>query len=178
MRLGVSSRTALILLFGSLLGSYFNFPLAQFPEQQVASAQVVDYFGMRYVIPAVTEWPGTVIAINIGGAVIAIVMSLYLLSKNRLWAQGLIAAAGVTVVCRLLAHSVPGVGIAEPVFVPAAATAVITLLISREYAASLAYIDGSLGTLIGADLLNLGKVPGLGASIASIGGAGTLTAFS
>ena len=30
-----------------------------------------------------------------------------------------------------------------------------------------------MGTLIGADLLNLGKIHGLGAPIASIGGAGT-----
>ncbi len=39
-------------------------------------------------------------------------------------------------------------------------------------AAPLAYIAGSLGTLIGADLLNLGKIQGLGAPVASIGGAG------
>jgi len=37
----------------------------------------------------------------------------------------------------------------------------------------LAYIAGSLGTLIGADLTNLDKVRGLGAPVASIGGAGT-----
>lgn len=35
------------------------------------------------------------------------------------------------------------------------------------------YIGGSLGTLIGADLLNLGSIRGLGAPVASIGGAGT-----
>jgi uncharacterized membrane protein len=47
------------------------------------------------------------------------------------------------------------------------------LLLSHRHAAPLAYISGSLGTLIGADLLNLDKVQGLGAPIASIGGAGT-----
>jgi uncharacterized membrane protein len=47
------------------------------------------------------------------------------------------------------------------------------LLLSRRHAAPLAYISGSLGTLIGADLLNLGRVEGLGAPVASIGGAGT-----
>lgn len=47
------------------------------------------------------------------------------------------------------------------------------MLLSRRAAPSLAYIAGSLGTLIDADLLNLGKVAGLGAPIASIGGAGT-----
>jgi uncharacterized membrane protein len=52
----------------------------------------------------------------------------------------------------------------------AAATA---LLISRRNAPPLAYIAGSLGTLIGADLMNLGSIQGLGAPVVSIGGAGT-----
>jgi len=47
------------------------------------------------------------------------------------------------------------------------------MLLSREDSAPLAYIAGSLGTLIGADLTNLDKVRGLGAPVASIGGAGT-----
>jgi uncharacterized membrane protein len=34
-------------------------------------------------------------------------------------------------------------------------------------------VAGSMGTLLGADILNLGKVQGLGAPVASIGGAGT-----
>ncbi len=63
--------------------------------------------------------------------------------------------------------------IAVPVFFPAVITAVVALLLSREFAAPLAYIGGSLGTLIGADLTNLDKVRGLGAPVASIGGAGT-----
>jgi uncharacterized membrane protein len=45
--------------------------------------------------------------------------------------------------------------------------------LSRQDAAPLAYIAGALGTLIGADLTNLDKVSGLGAPVASIGGAGT-----
>ena len=73
----------------------------------------------------------------------------------------------------LVAHPVLGLGIAEPVFVPPFVTVVMALILSRPYAAPLAYISGSLGTLIGADLLNLDKVQGLGAPIASIGGAGT-----
>jgi uncharacterized membrane protein len=47
------------------------------------------------------------------------------------------------------------------------------MLLSTKYAPALAYISGTFGTLIGADLLNLGKIQGLGAPIASIGGAGT-----
>jgi uncharacterized membrane protein len=60
-----------------------------------------------------------------------------------------------------------------PILVPAFAAALAALLIARRQAAALAYISGSLGTLIGADLLNLGIVYGLGAPVVSIGGAGT-----
>jgi hypothetical protein len=64
-------------------------------------------------------------------------------------------------------------GIAIPVIVPPLITVVVALLITRTSVPAVAYVSGSLGTLIGADLLNLGKIQGLGAPIASIGGAGT-----
>ena len=162
-----------MFLFGSLLGSYVNIPVAALPEQQIMSGREITYFGMRYVVPVVVDWPGTVVAVNVGGALIPGLVSTYLLFKNRLLGAGLLATACVTAVCHFLADPVPGVGIALPVLVPALTTAVAALLLSRQYAAPLAYISGSLGTLIGADLLNLDKLQGLGAPIASIGGAGT-----
>jgi uncharacterized membrane protein len=172
-RLGVSSGTALLLLLASLIGSYINIPVWEFPEQEVQSGEEVVFFGVHYVVPVVVEWPGTVIAINIGGAVIPTLLSLYLLGKNRLWIRGIITTAVVTGIIYMLAYPVHGVGIAVPVFVPPVATAIVAVLIARQHAAVLAYAGGSLGTLIGADLLNLGVVRGLGAPIASIGGAGT-----
>ena len=173
VRIGISSRAALLLLFGSLIGSYVNIPVAELAEQQIMSGREITYFGIHYVVPVVVDWPGTVLAVNVGGALIPGLMSIYLLVKNRLWGTGLLATACVTMVCHLLANPVPGVGIALPVFVPALTTAIVALLLSRRHAAPLAYISGSLGTLIGADLLNLSKLQGLGAPIASIGGAGT-----
>jgi uncharacterized membrane protein len=47
------------------------------------------------------------------------------------------------------------------------------VLFSHDYAPVLAYIGGTLGTLIGADILNMDKIKDLGAPVASIGGAGT-----
>src|SRR5438045_278414 len=67
MQLGVSSRTALLLLFASLVGSYFNIPVARLPEQRIVSGQEISFYGMYYVVPAVVEWPGTIIAVNVGG---------------------------------------------------------------------------------------------------------------
>ena len=173
LRIGLSPVAAIMLLLGSLAGSYFNFPIFELPAKQVVSGQEVVFFGMEYAIPVVTQWPGTVIAVNVGGAVIPTAMSFYLLFKYRLWGVGLIATAIVTAVTHAFANPIPGLGIAEPVFVPALTTAIAALLLSRRQAPPLAYIAGSLGTLLGADLLNLGKIQGLGAPVASIGGAGT-----
>ena len=172
-RIGIGSVGALLLLLGSLVGSYFNIAVAQLPGQQIVSGQEITYFGMRYVVPTVVDWPGTVIAVNVGGALIPTVVSLYLIIKNALWVQALVSVAVVATICHVLADPVPGLGIALPVFVPSLAAAAVALLLFRRQAAPLAYISGSLGTLIGADLLNLGKVAGLGAPVASIGGAGT-----
>ena len=173
MKLGLGPGMALLLLFGSLAGSYFNIPITVLPGRTVQNGEIVDFYGMRYVVPLVTSWPGTVLAINVGGAVIPTVMSIYLLLRYALWLKGIIATAIVAAVIHWFAEPVPGVGIAVPIFMPALVTAIVAFLLSREYAAPLAYVAGSLGTLIGADLLNFDKISGLGAPIASIGGAGT-----
>ena len=173
IRLGVGPGAALLLLLGSLIGSYFNIPITILPGHAVRSREVVDFYGMRYIVPLVTQWPGTVLAVNVGGAVIPTVMSAYLVLRYQLWLRAAIAVVVIAAVIHSSATPVEGVGIAVPVFVPVVVTAILAFLLSREYAAPLAYIGGSMGTLIGADLLNLDKVGGLGAPVASIGGAGT-----
>ena len=171
--LGVSSNAAIFLLFATLIGSIFNIPIAELPPERVASDQVIDFFGMRYIVPIVSDWRGTVVSVNVGGAVIPTLMSIYLLVKRELWVRGLVATAIVALVIHWMADPVPGLGIAVPVFMPVLVTAIVAVILSREESAPLAYIAGSLGTLIGADLTNLDKVRGLGAPVASIGGAGT-----
>ncbi len=171
--MGIAPRWFFVLMLLSLLGSYLNIPVATLPERQVTTLTEVYFFGVPYVIPTVHDWPATVIAVNVGGAVIPVLLSIHLIRRNRLWGASIAGVAIVAAVCHLLARPVPGLGIALPVFVPPLVTAVVALALSRRHAGPLAYISGSLGTLIGADLLNLGKVQGLGAPIASIGGAGT-----
>jgi len=124
-------------------------------------------------VPLVTQWPGTVLAINVGGAVIPTIMSTYLVIRYQLWLKSAIATVAIALIIHSIATPVHGIGIAVPVFAPVVATAILAFILSREYAAPLAYIGGSMGTLIGADLLNLDKISDLGAPVASIGGAGT-----
>jgi uncharacterized membrane protein len=171
-RLGVSSGTAFLLLLGSLIGSYINIPVWQLTERGVVGREVA-YRGMRYVMPILVDWPGTVIAVNVGGAVIPTLLSVYLLEKNRAWGAGLLAIFCVGLICHMVATPVAGVGVEIPIFVPPLAAAIVALSISWRHAAPLAYAGGSLGTLVGADLLNLNRIAELGAPVASIGGAGT-----
>jgi uncharacterized membrane protein len=173
MRLGLTSGGAFLLLVASLVGSYFNIPVAELPGQKVVPAEIVDFFGMRYQVPVLVDWPGTVIAVNVGGAVIPTLMSFYLLLRYDLWLRGAVATAIVAAIVHWYAQPIPGLGIAVPIFAPAVATAIAAFLLARERAPPLAYIAGSMGTLVGADILNLGKIGTLGSSIASIGGAGT-----
>jgi uncharacterized membrane protein len=172
-RMGIERRHVLSILMLCLFGSYLNIPIAELPPEQVVSDRVVRVYGVPWVVPRVEVWPRTVVAINVGGAVIPTLLSLHLLSRNRLWKRGAAAVAAVTLVVHQLAYPVPGVGIAVPNFVPALVAVFVALVLSREAAAPLAYVAGTLGTLIGADLLNLGRIQGLGAPVASIGGAGT-----
>jgi len=172
-RMGIHRRYVFSLLLLSLLGSYVNIPVYQLPPEKVMSGGKAVFFGMHYVIPLVREWPGTIIAVNVGGAVVPTLLSIYLLVKNRLNGRALLGVAAVAVIVHLLAYPVPGVGIAIPPLIPPLLATAVGLLLSWQYAPALAYICGTLGTLIGADLLNLGKLQGLGAPVASIGGAGT-----
>src|ERR1700722_6051698 len=125
MRLGVGPGAALLLLFGSLIGSYFNIPVTVLPGAPVMSGQVVDFYGMEYVVPVVVAWPGTVLAVNVGGAVIPTVMSAYLVIRYQLWLKAAIATAVIAFVIHSMATPVSGIGIAVPVFAPVVATAIL-----------------------------------------------------
>lgn len=172
-KMGIHPRYVFTVHVISLLGSYVNIPIAELPAERVLSNQVITFFGIRHVVPLVQEWPRTVIAVNVGGAVIPTFLSLYLVVKNGLYGRSLLAVAIVAAIVHWMAYPVRGVGIAVPIFIPPVVAAGVALLLARRSAPALAYIAGSLGTLIGADLLNLGRIQGLGAPVASIGGAGT-----
>jgi uncharacterized membrane protein len=172
-RIGLGRRHMFALLALSFFGSYVNIPLYQLPPRHVVSGTEIAIGGMSYVIPHLTGWTGTVIAVNLGGAIIPVCLSVYLVFRNGLFGKGLIGVAILTLCVHLMAYPVRGVGIAVPMLVPPVVAAIVGLLLSRTYAAPLAYVSGSLGTLLGADILNLGRIGDLGAPIASIGGAGT-----
>jgi len=139
----------------------------------------VDVNGMRYRVPLVRPATRSIVAVNVGGALIPAALSLYLLVKGGIWWQAPIATAIVALLVHRVARPVPARGIAVPAFLPPALAAAVALVLAPREPAAVAYVAGRLGTLVGADLLNLrrlGGLGGLGGGVASIGGAGTFDA--
>ncbi len=181
-RIGFSWRDAFILLFFSLIGSNINIPLRTIEsEATIEEQRHARMFGVSYRVPfRDTFRTKTTLAVNVGGALIPAVVSIYLLS---LFPEALVyciyATIIVATVTKLVARPVRGVGIVSPALVPPIAAALASTLVvymtqlNHDLLFITAYISGTMGTLIGADLLNLKAISKIGAPVASIGGAGT-----
>jgi uncharacterized membrane protein len=178
LKLGLPPTTMFWLLLLTLLGSMINIPIHQLETQNLVKDQVVSFFGMRYRAPQMVRTHKTVLAINVGGAVIPALLSLFLLTKMEL-TLGLPLVVGlVTLVANRLARPVQGLGIALPGLIPPVVAALgAYLFCPPELRAPTAYIAGTMGILVGADILNLKEIGKLGAPVASIGGAGTFDAI-
>ena len=170
--LGIAPWIAALLLLAVLLGSAVNIPVARYRVSAVQMEPYVSVFGIRYFVPVLRS-RSAVVAVNLGGALVPAALSVYLIIHDRLGWQAFAAIAIVGVLVHLVARPVPGLGIAVPALLPGIFAVLTAFLFHPAAMAGLAYVSGTLGTLAGADLANLGKVRRLGAPVASIGGAGT-----
>lgn len=174
--LGLSPLGAILLLVASLVGSMINIPLTRrrLAIENPATANVPEW--LRQFMPMFYYFPPVVveqvIALNVGGAIIPIAMSIYLFTlPTTPWIAAVAATIIVAIVTRFLARPVPGHGIMLPAIIPLLVTAITAHFLvvglggAILAAAPVAYISGTLGTLIGADILNLPRV--LGGSLLS-----------
>jgi uncharacterized membrane protein len=172
---GLPPGLAFAALLASLVGSYINIPLWRISGGDLHPAAVVRSFGVRYRVPA--RWDGsTMVAINVGGAIMPVLISIYILAHwPGVLGPAMLGTAIVALVVNRFARAVPGMGIATPMLIPPITAAIVGSLLgtTQHHVDAVAYVSGVLGTLIGADLVNLGKLRELGAPVASIGGAGT-----
>ncbi|HLZ71073.1 MAG TPA: DUF1614 domain-containing protein [Dehalococcoidia bacterium] len=168
--LGISPWATFLIFVASAIGSLINIPIwASHPEFQPGG-----FFRIRehiyYVHPHMAN--NQIVAINVGGAVIPILLSLWLLPRAPLL-RTLAATAIVAVIAHISATIVPGRGITMPLLLgPIVAAVAALLLTGGRRAAPVAYIAGAMGILIGADLSNLGRMSEIGSGVLSIGGAG------
>ncbi len=185
--LSIPSYLVFIIFLLSLFGSQINIKLKETKSLQPSiTYRTVNFFGIQWRVPEVGYGnKKMVIAINLGGAIIPLLLSLYIifysvpaLEQNLTFAylKILVAFIIVTFVVHHFAKPIKGLGIAIPSFIPpltaALTSAALFSLVAETNPFIIAYVAGTLGTLVGADLLNLNKIPKLGAPMVSIGGAG------
>ena len=172
-KLGLSPDSAILLLASTLLGSLINLRL--FTMDSTAEELPENHLIPRSLFHPIPIIKGKVIvALNVGGALIPICFSLYLMSLHSVTPLQFIPAITiVAAVSYFFSRPIKGLGIGIPIFVAPVTAAISALLISPEHSAPLAYICGTLGVLIGADLFRLKDIKNIGAPVAAIGGAGT-----
>ncbi len=176
---GLPPELAFLALFASLIGSYINIPIARIEGGPVHPMEVVNSFGVRYRVPVRYAGGGTTLAVNVGGAIVPVLISLYVLARqSEAILPALFGAAIVATVVHRFAKPVPGLGIATPMLIPPIVAALVAIAFTGifhvgAHVDAVAYVSGVIGTLVGADLANLRKLGDLGAPVASIGGAGT-----
>jgi len=167
-KLGISPEVTIFLLFLILIGSCINIPLT---KKKLVYLVRPRFFGL-FRTPKV-EVQG--IAINLGGALLPILLSFYFLFL--IWKAGfelkpvLVATLLMIILSKFLSRVIPGVGISLPAFIPPIFSAIFALILAPGFAAPTAFVAGVLGTLIGADILNLRRIQKYGGYL-SIGGAG------
>ncbi len=178
IKLGLSPSLMFWLLIFTLVGSMVNIPIYTLKSEEVVGDTVVSYFGMRVRVPRMPPGGRTVLAVNVGGAVIPVALCLYLLTQMDFGLYLPLLVGGVTLVVNRLARPIKGLGIGVPGLIPPLVAVLGAYLLSPpELRAPSAYIASTMGILIGADLLRLGEISRLGAPVASIGGAGTFDAI-
>jgi len=173
-KLGLSVHSALLLLFSALFGSVINLPL--FTIKAVPATHHPPPPPWQGLLRHRTqEFKGkTIIAINVGGCVIPVAFTLYLLAYHNLnVVQVILAIVIVSIICYQFSRPIPGLGIGMPIFIAPVTAALAALIINPEHSAPLAYISGTLGVLIGADIMRLKSIRTMGVPVASFGGAGT-----
>ena len=173
-KLGLAPESAALLLMLTLFGSMLNLPLFTVPTVREAQEKRLRELPEK-LLQRFRVIPGkTLIAVNVGGCIVPTTFCFYLIRHGQPdLVQVLAAVAAVTLVSYGVSFSVPRVGIAMPVLVAPLAAAIAAVALDPEQAQVLAYIGGTLGVLIGADILRLKDIGKLGEPVASIGGAGS-----
>lgn len=173
-KLGLSEESAYLLLLCTLVGSLINLPLLSLKADSEVPLKIPPEL-MRWPfikLPPITD--KILVVVNVGGAVVPVAFSLYLIDHNPLNPlQVATAVAVVATIAYLISRPILGLGISMPTLIAPIAAAVIATVLDPQQRAPLAYIGGTLGVLIGADLLRLNDIRKLGSPFAAIGGAGT-----
>lgn len=172
-KLGLSSHAIFLVLFASLLGSTINLPLFTIHGNPDVEPRQPPMHGLLFGRPL--PYTGkTIIAVNVGGALLPVMVSVYLIQLHNISPSVYLSAIGIiSAISYGFSRPIPGLGIGMPLFIAPLTAAITAILMAPQYSAPLAYVCGTMGVLCGADLLRLNTIRALGAPVAAIGGAGT-----
>ena len=151
-------------------------------EALAPTIDVIYVFGIPIYVPRLSyQISKTLIAVNVGGALIPVIISsilLFFIAKVLLilLLLVLINVIIVILVSNHFSRVMPGIGVVmNPLIAPVTSSLVsLVLFINHPILIPIsAYVSSVLGTLIGADLMNLRKILDASPQIVSIGGMGT-----
>jgi len=181
-KIGFSWSQALFVLLASLFASSINIPVTNLEcSAPMVREHYVRAFGIAYRVPVVDATScNTLLAVNVGGAVIPTFISIALIHRfPESLNYVLLSIVFVAILTNRVARPVKGLGIVTPALLPPLSAALAAIMLvylggaPHDLIFLIAYVGGTLGTLIGADILNIDKIRDLGTPVASIGGAGT-----
>ncbi len=181
VKLGIPPGVAYTLFLLALFGSFINIPIAEERTYEpVLTIKEVRFMGIPYPVPSF-DWAEkrVVVAVNVGGALVPSGIALYellrmlYLGQFALLFNTLFAVLIAALFSHAVARPVPGLGIAMPMFFPPLLAVLLGWAFGGSNPNAVAYVSGTLGVLIGADLMNWNRIKHLGAPMVSIGGAGT-----
>ncbi len=174
---GVGSDKALLLLGMIVFGSLINIPI--YERKGIELIQRYEIFGFIYSVRTKKK---LIVAVNLGGCVIPLILSMkLLLDVYDLISPFLLIGALLlsSIIIYGFARPVVGVGIVIPMLIPpvvATIASYIALMLSDApliLLPKLSFIVGILSTVFGADILHLRDLERIGYGVISIGGAGT-----
>src|SRR5437867_12175040 len=145
-KVGVRPRYAFAVMLVSLLVGHVSVPRYSVPTRRLVSPHEVSMFGRTYIVPETTEEGATLVALNVGGALIPIPVSIYLLLRTRMYGRMLIRVALVAAGVHSLSPIVPGMGIAVPIIAPPLVAAAVLLLLPLRAGPPTAYAPGPVAT--------------------------------
>jgi uncharacterized membrane protein len=172
-KLGLSPDSAFLLFLTILGGSLVNLPLFSMKSEPPRLEDLPP--PLRELYSQMPPHTGqTLVLVNVGGCVVPAAFSLYLLAHHPLnLFYVALAVAAVAALCFKITRPLPGIGLGAPMLLAPLMAVLVSVALDPANAAPLAFISGTLGVLIGADLLHLRDIQRLGTPFASIGGAGS-----
>jgi uncharacterized membrane protein len=178
-KLGLGPVSSFVVALGIFLGGAVNIPVTRIEQTEVVEYRPTRLLGLnRLLSRPVQRQSYTILAVNLGGCLVPTALAGYQIARLAAQAPSTLPALGVAgavnvALCYYFATPVPQQGIALQPFIPAGAAALAALLLAPDWAPPIAFSAGVLGPLVGADLLHLNDIVGMGTGRASIGGAGT-----